>query len=135
MFFSVVIHLFKLHAIHVYLPPRSFVRGNFIFNNNLFIMYLLITLIHCCYKCIHNVCLLKMTDCVLFNKLVNYRHIFYLNHRSEVKLHAHVRGTLGIRRVRSKYAAIHRCTLFYTQRPAYILDMFKIVMLDIRLIR
>jgi len=33
--------------------------------------------------------------------------------------------TLGIRRVRSKYAEIRRCTLCYTQRPNYILDMFK----------
>jgi len=28
--------------------------------------------------------------------------------------------TLGIRRVRSKYADIRRCKLCYTQRPIYI---------------
>jgi len=29
----------------------------------------------------------------------------------------YVKGTLGIRRVRSKYTDIRRCTLCYTQRP------------------
>jgi len=38
----------------------------------------------------------------------------------------YVRGTLGIRRVRSEYADIRRCTLCYTQRPKFFLDMFKI---------
>jgi len=37
-----------------------------------------------------------------------------------------VRGTLCIRRVRSEYADIRRCTLCYTQRPKYFLNMFKI---------
>jgi len=36
------------------------------------------------------------------------------------------RSTLGIRRVRSKYADIPWLTLCYTQRPKYVLDMFKI---------
>ena len=31
----------------------------------------------------------------------------------------YVRGTLGIRRVRSEYADIRRCALCYTQRPTY----------------
>jgi len=38
----------------------------------------------------------------------------------------YVRGTLGIRSVRSEYADIRRCMFCYTQIPNYFLDMFKI---------
>jgi len=48
--------------------------------------------------------------------------------RMLIRLHTlvYVRGTLGIRRVCSTYADIHRCTLCYTQRQSHALDIFKI---------
>jgi len=48
----------------------------------------------------------------------------YAPMRSHTQIY--VRGTLGIRRVCSKYADIRRCTLCYTQCEMKFLDMFKI---------
>jgi len=41
--------------------------------------------------------------------------------------YADMRIGVDIRRERSKYADIRQCTLFYTRRSTYILDMFTIV--------
>jgi len=44
-------------------------------------------------------------------------------------IHSHtqiyVRDTLDIRRVRSSYASIRRCTLLYVEAKLFFLDMFK----------
>jgi len=52
------------------------------------------------------------------------RMLIYARIRSQKLIY--VRDTLGIRRVRSEYADIRLCTLCYTQRPTYFLDMLKI---------
>jgi len=45
--------------------------------------------------------------------------------RIRSKMLIYVRGTLGIRRVLSEYAAIRQCTLCYTQRPNFFFDIVK----------
>ena len=56
-----------------------------------------------------------------YASVCSYAHI-----RSQTLKYMYVRGTLGIRSVRSYYADIRRCTLCYSQRPYYFFDMFKI---------
>ena len=67
---------------------------------------------------------------ILVNNLKEQSHYIVLHQRERMLIRSHtliyVRVTLGIRRVRSKYADIRRCTLLYTQRPNYFLDMFNI---------